>query len=1015
MKQRILNDQFLMTDGGARSLLVAACLAVFLALSAGVARAMTAGRPWHPPRKFNTVQYSKNQWRINITNYGTFGYGDQKPGGEWPAGSGDMYIYGAGIWIGTLKKTAGGRDTLVSCGYNPNSGKSEMTPGCYDNAPGGYAGREYERVYIYPDDWPPKRADFKYLQDSVLTPLRVPSGDTTIKGYFYYVPQDAVSSGDAWAVFNDRDPAQHVAGKTPRPEGVEVYQTTYSWALPWNRDIVFFKLDVRNRDTTTLKDVYIGMVCDADIGNAADDMAGLALDKYIYNSAGSDSVHVDNMGYAWSNDASPGGLIGFDFLQSPFKKDAQGNIRGWPDTTTTYPDGLDDNGNGLIDEPSEGEQIGMTSFKIFTLTDADPKDDYEQYLAMAGYDYGNPQHPYNPYDSSDAAPADKRFLQATGPFDLAPNEIVTVTIGVIAADRAGSERNTMPYNLALASQAAQQAYDNNWIAPEPPPSPNVTALPGDGRVALVWDNLPESARDRFFPLSRSLASPYYAEQDFQGYKVYRSRTGQPNSWQLLAQYDRNDGLRFEDTTVVESLRTKATDAGLSYSYVDSSHLRLGFPYYYAVTSFDINFLGGRSDTTPPVPPDTLSLESGIAPVRAVPRTQPGNFHPPRDSAQLVAGNPDLKLTVEPLPLVPYAVKAEKYRIQFLGPAYDPASLRPLYRYVVTDRAGSTVVPENQFTVAIDTVTDTVRAVPTVFDSVITNIQTRVTGTGDTVVDTSRAWLPIVQMSMKLKMDRIPKQFYDRLKVVSGHYPESTLKIPDLPQNKALWAYRGSDYRLVWQRRGSAVTVEVYDMDNGFTVPYRYFPYNAAATDSADGWAFRPSTSSAEDTFVVGRTLSMYIVGSFFLFTPAVTDTPGAGDTWVLYNKLLSPAPFFAAIEAEFSPGVLTDTSQKLRVKAVPNPYVMSNEWERHHDFRKLKFINLPNRCTIRIYNMAGDLVRTLEHHDTKPDVGGTPGLFGGDEDWDLLNESRQKPAPGTYFFHVESDVGSQLGKFVLIF
>ena len=43
---------------------------------------------------------------------------------------------------------------------------------------------------------------------------------------------------------------------------------------------------------------------------------------------------------------------------------------------------------------------------------------------------------------------------------------------------------------------------------------------------------------------------------------------------------------------------------------------------------------------------------------------------------------------------------------------------------------------------------------------------------------------------------------------------------------------------------------------------------------------------------------------------------------------------------------------------------MTNEWERHPDFRKLKFINLPNHCTIRIYTMAGDLIRTLKHHET---------------------------------------------------
>jgi hypothetical protein len=106
---------------------------------------------------------------------------------------------------------------------------------------------------------------------------------------------------------------------------------------------------------------------------------------------------------------------------------------------------------------------------------------------------------------------------------------------------------------------------------------------------------------------------------------------------------------------------------------------------------------------------------------------------------------------------------------------------------------------------------------------------------------------------------------------------------------------------------------------------------------------------------------------------------------------------------------------KLDVKVVPNPYRVRNEWERHPDFRKLKFINLPNHCFIYIYNLAGDLVKTIEHNETRPDVGSLPNQFGGDEDWDLLNESRQKPAPGVYLFRVQSDQGSQTGKFVLIY
>ncbi len=973
----------------------------------GIASARTETKPWKPSRIYDYQWYQKNQWRMPITNYSTFGYGIGRPGGEWPAGSGDMYIYGAGIWIGALKRSSAGKDTLVSNGYNPNSGRSEMTPGCYDNAPGGYSSRAFEKVYIYPGDWPPNPDDFPAsLQDSVLTPLRIPTGGDTIKGYFYYLPRKAVSTGDAWTVFNDRDPENHTSGRTPRPIGIEAYQTVYSWTLPWNRDIVFCKFDVRNRTDDSLHGVYLGMVCDADVGNATDDRCGLALCKYLYNKDHTDSVYVDNMGYVYSEDAVPSGFVGFDFLQSPFVKNPDGSIDGF--------DGIDNNENGLIDEPAEGRQLGMTAFKIFILAN-DPTDDFAQYLALSGHDW-DPPYNYNPYDSIDAGPADKRFLQATGPFDLAPDELATVTIGVIAAnaDRSG-ERTTWPFQLGVASRAAQAAYDNNWIMPEPPPSPNVTPIPGDGRVTLVWDDFPEDGRDRFYPVAPALQNPYYIEQDFQGYKVYRSRTGQPGDWRLLTQFDRIDGILYEDTTVVESLRTKAGDRGLAYSYVDSSNLRLGFPYYYGVTSFDINYLGANPDSL-----DTLSLESGITALHVVPRTQPGNYKPPESDWFQAGGNSHLRLGILPFAVSPHAVRDETYRIQFLEPGYDRQGYQPAYRFIVTEQDGDTVVGLTEFGMHIDSVTDTFRLVPTVFDSVVTKVEKKVSVTGDTTYDTTRAWLPVVQIGMWLQMDQIPLQFYERVDVVFGSYPEDSLIVPELADNKWLWAYRGSNYRITWRTNDNgALTCDVHDIDNDIAVPYRYCDRGSVA-DSANGWCFRALRGWASDTLEPNQTISFYICGSQFLFRPGqrpVIDTvlPQPGDTWILYTKNLSPAPSYSAFEVEFKAMVFEGSMPKLDVKVVPNPYLVRNEWERHPDFRKLKFINLPNECTIRIYNLAGDLIKTLEHNDTKPDIGGLPNQYGGDEDWDLLNENKQKPAPGIYIFHVESDVGTQVGKFVVIY
>ena len=109
-----------------------------------------------------------------------------------------------------------------------------------------------------------------------------------------------------------------------------------------------------------------------------------------------------------------------------------------------------------------------------------------------------------------------------------------------------------------------------------------------------------------------------------------------------------------------------------------------------------------------------------------------------------------------------------------------------------------------------------------------------------------------------------------------------------------------------------------------------------------------------------------------------------------------------------------------RVAVVPNPYRTDNNytlefggweglttgWDERR--RLVKFINLPEVCTIRIFSLSGDLVRTV-YHD------GRSGTFPvGDHNVSLVSESNRALASGIYIFTVESDLGVQTGKFVII-
>jgi hypothetical protein len=103
-----------------------------------------------------------------------------------------------------------------------------------------------------------------------------------------------------------------------------------------------------------------------------------------------------------------------------------------------------------------------------------------------------------------------------------------------------------------------------------------------------------------------------------------------------------------------------------------------------------------------------------------------------------------------------------------------------------------------------------------------------------------------------------------------------------------------------------------------------------------------------------------------------------------------------------------------RIVVVPNPYVAAASWEQKlppgiisgRGERKIGFINLPEKCTIRIYTARGYLVRIIEHLTDITD---------GAESWDLKTKDGMDVAYGLYFYHIDAgNLGEKLGKFALI-
>jgi hypothetical protein len=97
-------------------------------------------------------------------------------------------------------------------------------------------------------------------------------------------------------------------------------------------------------------------------------------------------------------------------------------------------------------------------------------------------------------------------------------------------------------------------------------------------------------------------------------------------------------------------------------------------------------------------------------------------------------------------------------------------------------------------------------------------------------------------------------------------------------------------------------------------------------------------------------------------------------------------------------------STKLDVKVAPNPFKRVSGWTTPGDEYKLMFFNLPQKCTIRIFTVSGNLVRVIEHNNPNS----------GCEFWDQFTDSRMRVASGIYLYSVESDVGSAKGTILIV-
>jgi hypothetical protein len=844
-------------------------------------------------------------------------------------------------------------------------------------------------------------------------------------------------------------------------------------------DIAYLVFEIKNVSGMTMKDVYLGICADIDIGNEVsggtnDRFSGIVGQWYVIDG---DSFWIDNLAYQWQETEEPGtppwcpGAIGFDLIRTPYDlvegedKDGDDILDQYERDSVYFVNNLplvmwDVDHDGLQDwgDPSEIPQFGMTALKRFTLN-LEPNLDYERYITLAGYNFRTLM--YEPYDTVPSDPDDQRWLQASGPFDLMPDSTVTLVLALMFADWMGIYYRP-DTGLVLVDYWAQLFHDMNWLISGSPPPPRLTLIPGDARITLVWDNEPEQSADPWFNIvgldpNSPYYDPLYRQYDFEGYRVWKSMTGQPGSWEMLASFDLINDIVFTDTAF-EPEPLEAGNTGLSHVFVDED-VRNGFVFHYAVTSFDYNTIRATYDSVfvveslPYVHIDTLGnydtiwwywydiievygphaiwFESGIRGDSVRARRDPANYVPPAEPMiEWVLGNERIAELVDASVAYPQDINADyPLYIEYLAPDTATMFFTNEHNHQIPYTGGRYTALLKDDARVLDTVGYVVRI-----------------GSGYVPHEI----VPPVNgmfINVDIGTPELPATFevFDSVEIVSGSYPATFLSshvpVPlpaaqdsaDTTDMHGLWAWRGNSYQVVWRPKnpGSPVnTVEVTDLSTGDVIPYRQYQNTPTTRHLADGWCFtwhapysawtKPSHDTLQSSLtfpLTERTRFLYVNGGMIALRNNlyVYDTilPQEDETWVICaNEDYLPPSVYGGVRITGTPGVFTDSAMTLNVKVVPNPFIIGSGWQTRYIERRLKFINLPERCTIRIFNLNGELVRSLKHNATS--LGGVSNDLGGDEWWNCLGEFNQLVSSGVYVFHVDSDVGEQVGKFVII-
>lgn len=531
--------------------------------------------------------------------------------------------------------------------------------------------------------------------------------------------------------------------------GVEVDVRQYQWASVLAEDILIATFDVLNVSRFDIPSTIISMMVDYDIaGSTGDNQAlfdtiddityqwikrplvingfrvgyggvgflespGISNDgfdndaDFLVDESRENGIDDDNDWTAWT-DVNGNGRYDNEDLNNNFlldvgeDLDGDGRLTIEPINDDVGSDGLgpfdenypgpDQNGSEANGRPDLGEsnfeftdndeidQIGLTNMVIRTPSDFDRDLDDDE-LFWRDYIQPVPESEFIvPTETADVI-----YVYSSGTTEIKQGNSQRFSLAFFC----GNDFNDMLRN----KRTMQNIYDADYNFARPPREPFLTAIPGNKRVTLVWDQSAEQSRDPIYGFDFEMYKVYRStDPEFNEIKTITDAFGNPLLWEPLstatgdkAQYDLDNGLQGPHPVPLEGFGISydmGADSGLRYSFTDST-VDNGRTYYYAVVAVDqgyhqtffadgISEFENLADISPTESGKIIEIDAFDRPFNlgqncavVVPQAPAAGYNPPaltEEGVRLESGNTDARLKVEFL--IPEEANRENYTYEF---------------------------------------------------------------------------------------------------------------------------------------------------------------------------------------------------------------------------------------------------------------------------------------------------------------------------------------------------------------